>query len=241
LVNIFDAKCLPKVKNCIPWVTIFTALFLPIVCNLNLNFTTNAGTVGMVEHTVIPSDIMESRKGMMVSQFFRRWYIEKLYSCAPDYPKGQLMNKFVRAICYFKYFLPPGTTIQPQSTCKTAEELAAWITHVTRLSHHVETNVLTFVRNRKSAKEAARVASIAQADAAEGAAVVLDEGPPAKKQRKVEVYATFECIYKYLNTTSFIATAEFAALKPLNVLDLATKAAGIPAVRFDSVTQFRSN
>lgn len=205
---------------------------------------------------------MESMKGVQVSVFFRRWYLDKLYSCAPDYPNGQLMNRFVRAICYFKYFLPPNTTIHPQSTCTTADELAAWMSNITRLANTVEANALKFVRDRKNAV-ADTVHATSSGDASTALntvdselntvdsdatiavpiavqpAVAVEVQQPPKKKRKIEVYPTFESMYKYLNSANNFTLADFAALKPTNVIDLATKAAGIPAVRFDSVTQFR--
>lgn len=179
----------------------------------------------------MPSDLMQTRKGLRVCAFFRRWYIEKLYSCAPDAPDGAIMNRFVRAICIFKYFLPDDTTIHPQSECTTSQELEAWISNITRLSNTVEANALKFVRDKKAA--------VAVADA-----VVVNVGTsavsePAKKKRKMETYPTYESMFKYLNNVNNVSNAEYAAMKPVNVQDLATKSAGLPAVRFDCVTQFR--
>lgn len=131
------------------------------------------------------------------------------------------MNRFVRAICYFKHFLPPDTTIEPRSKCTSAAELAVWINNITKLANTVEENVLRFVKARKEAGIVAVVVG------------------PVKKKRKMIVYAHFESMYKFLNTVENVTNDELDELMPLNVLDNATQAAGCPAVRFDRVSQFR--
>lgn len=171
--------------------------------------------------TVLPSRLLESRRGFKVSVFFLKWYLEELYNCAYDPPSGQVMNRFARAICYFKYFLPPETVIEPRTICTNADELQGWITYMTKLSNTVETNVLNFVVAKKAAKER----SASEVDG------------PVKKKRNIKTYPLFESMYKFLNTETCVD--EYDLLMPANVHDKATKPAGFPAMRYDRVRQFR--
>jgi len=132
------------------------------------------------------------------------------------------MNRFVKAICYFKYFVPPGTIIEPRSTCTTKDELELWMTQITKLSNIVQANVLQFVKHKKALAE-------------QSAAPVMG---PVKKKRNIEVYPCFESMYKYLNTK--VPVCEYDALLPTGVHDRATTAAGHPVIRYDRVRAFRS-
>ncbi len=133
-----------------------------------------------------------------------------------------VMNRFVRAICYFKYFLPADTTIESQDTCETAADLKEWMSNITRLSNTVESNIAKYIQQKRAA-----VLSTAE-----------NEGGPPMKKRKIPVCLNFESAYKFLNGKE-CSLSDFVAMMPNNVIDNATKPAGSPPVVYRSVSQFR--
>lgn len=181
------------------------------------HFDRVVGATTVEPSRILPSYVVKSRSGLHVSEFIKKWYIEEWHRCLVTTESRSVLNRFARAICLLKYFVPPNTTIAAKPA-GSAVELTAWIDNITKIAHATETNIVSFLQKRK---------------------VELAADSPIKK-RVVKQCTTIESVYKDLNGNHYsITNAEYATMRPVNVIDDATTATGCPAYVYSSVNQFR--